>query len=211
MGDRGQPLVPAVFGFLKKPCNLPSVTGNHWQTEESMTQPDSIERFVQQLAESQNRIYGYVYSLIGDHTRAADVVQETNLVLWRKIDEFQPTKPFLPWAFAIAKFQVLANLRDQRRDRMLLDAELTEKLSSRVERDAERIDDVRVALRSCLQRLTPNARDLIETRYIDGELSIADIAEQLGCSLSGVKVALMRARRALAECIEQRLAAEGQA
>ena len=91
-----------------------------------MTRTDKTEHFVQQLATHQNRLYGYVYSLLGDHSRAADVLQETNIVLWRKIDEFQTDKSFLPWAFAIARFQVLAHLRDHNRDRLLLDAELAE-------------------------------------------------------------------------------------
>ncbi|MDF1745393.1 MAG: sigma factor, partial [Gimesia sp.] len=50
-----------------------------------MDQSDNTEQFVQQLTENQNRLYGYVYSLLGDHSRAEDVLQETNLVLWRKI------------------------------------------------------------------------------------------------------------------------------
>ena len=55
-----------------------------------MPQPDTTEQFVQQLAEHQSRLFGYVYSMLGDHSRAADVLQETNLVLWRKNAEFDP-------------------------------------------------------------------------------------------------------------------------
>jgi RNA polymerase sigma-70 factor (ECF subfamily) len=102
-----------------------------------MDKTEGSEQFVRQLTEHQNRLYGYVYSLLGDHSRAADVIQETNLVLWRKIGEFQMEKPFLPWAFAVVRFQVLAHLRDHKRDRLLLDAELVETFSSEVERQAE--------------------------------------------------------------------------
>ena len=123
------------------------------------------KHFVQQITEHQNRVYGYVYSLLGDHARAADVVQETNLVLWRKIDEFQEDKPFLPWAFAIARFQVLAHLRDKKRDRLLLDPELAESLCGVVEDQAEQFDDVREALRPCMQTLTAGSADLIQKRY----------------------------------------------
>ena len=94
-----------------------------------VSQAENSEGFVRHLTENQTRLYGYVFSLLGDHARAADVVQETNLVLWRKIDEFQPEKPFLPWAYAIARFQVLAHLRDKSRDRLLLDEELAEVMS----------------------------------------------------------------------------------
>ena len=166
------------------------------------------EQFVRQLTEHQNRLFGYVFSLLGDRSRAEDVVQETNLVLWRKIDEFQPDKPFLPWAFAIARFQVLAHLRDRKRDRLLLDAELVEVLSDEAEHKAGQIDVIREALRPCLEQLTDSNRELVKHRYFRA-MSMADIAEAVGRNAGAIKVALLRIRRQLAECVEKRMAAEG--
>ena len=163
------------------------------------------ERFVQLLTENQTRMYGYVYSLLGDHSRAADVVQEVNLLLWRKIREFDFEKPFLPWAFAIARFQVLAHLRDHKRDRLLLDAELAEQLSGAVEEHSEQLDAVRAALRNCLQTLTPNNRELIEFRYIRS-MSVADVATAVDRTVGAIKVALLRIRRQLADCVQKRVA-----
>ena len=168
---------------------------------------DTSEQFVQQLTENQNRLYGYVFSLLGDHSRAADVVQETNLVLWRKIDEFQQDKPFLPWAFAIARFQVLAHLRDRKRDKVLLDANLAEKLSAEAEQQAGHMDTIRDALRPCMQGLTTTNRELIEKRYFRA-LSIAEIASAVDRSMGSIKVALLRIRRQLGECVQKRLTAE---
>ena len=123
-----------------------------------MNQPEASEKFVQLLTENQTRLYGYVYSLLGDDNRTADVLQETNLTLWRKIGEFDPHKPFLPWAFAFARFQVMAHLRDHQRDRLLLDADLAETLSQEAERQVNQIDLVRAALRPCMQALTASNR-----------------------------------------------------
>lgn len=174
-----------------------------------MQEADFKELFVRQLTENQNRLYGYVYSLIGNHSRAADIVQETNLVLWRKLDEFHPDKPFLPWAFACARFQVLANVRDKKRDRMLLDEGLVQSLSDEVETQSGKIDAVREALRPCLQLLTANNRELIERRYFR-TMAIADISAELDRTVNAVKVALMRTRRQLADCVQQRLAKAGE-
>ena len=172
-----------------------------------MSASDKTEQFVQQLAENQNRLYGYVYSLVGDHAQAADVVQETNMVLWRKLGEFDPQRPFLPWAFAIARFQVLAHIRDRKRDRLLLDEELAQALSVEAERQAGQFEGIRKALRPCLDALTAGNRELIEKKYFRG-LSIQAIADAVERSAGSVKVALLRTRRHLAECIEGRLAAE---
>lgn len=172
-----------------------------------MDESEIREYIVTQLTEHQNRLYGYVYSLLGDHSRTADVVQETNLVVWRKLDEFQPDKPFLPWAFAIARFQVLACLRDHRKDRLLLDAELIEAMSDEVERKAEQIEAIRGALRHCLRSLTDGNRELVERRYYRG-MSMTDIAAAVDRTIGSVKVALLRIRRQLADCVQKRLAAE---
>jgi len=171
---------------------------------------DKTEHFVQQLATHQNRLYGYVFSLLGDHSRTADVLQETNMVLWRKIDEFQTDKAFLPWAFAIARFQVLAHLRDKKRDRLLLDAELAESVSLETERQAEHFDELREALRPCMKTLSAGNHDLVERRYFKA-MSISDIAQEVDRTVSAVKVALLRSRRHLSECIQRRMAAEGDA
>lgn len=170
-----------------------------------VSQAENSEGFVRQLTENQTRLYGYVFSLLGDHARAADVVQETNLVLWRKIDEFQPEKPFLPWAYAIARFQVLAHLRDKSRDRLLLDEELAEVMSSEAERKADEFESLRFALRPCLELLTDTNRRLIQLRYLR-ELPIAEVAAQVGRSVGAIKIALLRVRRQLAECAQKRLA-----
>ncbi|QGJ68552.1 RNA polymerase ECF-type sigma factor [Planctomycetales bacterium 10988] len=174
-----------------------------------MNQAEKTEQFVQQLAKHQNRLYGYIFSLLGDHARTADVVQETNLVLWRKIDEYQPTKPFIPWAFAIAHFQVLAHLRDAKRDRVLLDEDLAETLSREAQQKVNSLDSVTESLRNCLQKLAPHSSELIQKRYFQGN-SILQIAKELDRSVGSLKVALLRIRRQLAECVQQNLAEEGE-
>ena len=168
---------------------------------------DVTEDFVRRLTEHQNRLYGYVYSLLGNHSRAADVVQETNLVLWRKVHEFDPDKPFAPWAFAIARFQVLAHLRDQGRDRMLLDESLVATISDEVESQAQQIDVLRSALRPCLRALSTRNQELIQQRYFRA-MSTRAIASAMDRTVSSVKVALLRVRQNLAQCVERRIAGE---
>jgi len=167
-----------------------------------MSPHDPAEAFVQSLTESQNRLYGYIFSLLGDHHRAADVLQETNLVLWRKAAEFRPGADFIPWAFAIARFQVMANLRDKKRDREeLMDPELAELLADEAQMQAEQFEDLRVALRNCVAKLPDHSRELVNLRYFRKH-SIEKLAKVTERGLSAIKVALMRVRRGLRTCIE---------
>lgn len=172
-----------------------------------MDDADHQQQFVLQLTECQNRIYAYIFSMIGDHARASDVLQETNLVLWQRAKDWTSGAPFLPWAFAVARFQVLANLRDRGRERCMLDTELIETLSQDVAEESSRLEETRVALRECLTRLTEQNRSLIQLRYEHGK-SIGSIAEATQRSEEAVKVTLLRIRRSLHACVTKQLSPE---
>lgn len=170
-----------------------------------MPSQDPTEHFIQSLTESQNRLYGYIYSLMGDHHAAADVLQECNLVLWRKYGEFREGSDFIPWAFGIARFQVLAHLRDQKREQArLLNPELVELLHAEVEEQTLHFEEMRVALRHCVAKLPPKSRELVDMRYFR-KLEVQTVADTIQLKLSAVKVALMRVRLGLRECIERQM------
>ena len=166
---------------------------------------DPAESFVKSLTASQNRLYGYIYSLMGDRHRAEDVLQECNLVLWRKAEEFRAGSDFIPWAFGIARFQVLAHLRDRNREReRLLNPELAELMAGELEEQAEHFEDLQAALRSCINKLPGKSRELVDQRYFR-RLSIRQIADAAERKLSAVKVALMRIRHGLKQCVDREL------
>ena len=169
-----------------------------------MSETEQTEVFVQQLAQCQGQMFGYIYSMLGEHSRAMDVVQETNLVLWRKKDEFREGASFMPWALAIARFQVLAHIRDQRRDKRLLDSELVAALSVETEQQVDQLESMRIALRQCMSDLPQEKIEMIKSRYYRS-MTIAEIASAMGRQTDAVKVALLRLRRALAACVHGRM------
>ena len=171
-----------------------------------MKDTEQTEFFVQHLTECQGRLFGYIYSMLGEHSRAMDVVQETNLVLWRKKDEFRSGAPFMPWALAIARFQVLAHVRDQGRDKCLLDSELVAALSEETEQQVDELETMRTALRKCMSDLPREKKGLLQLRYYHS-MPIAEIADSLGRNVNAVKVALLRLRRGLADCMHRRMLA----
>lgn len=166
---------------------------------------EQTERFIRQLTDCQGRLFGYIYSMLGEHSRAMDVVQETNLVLWRKKDEFREGAAFMPWALAIARFQVLAHVRDQSRDKCLLDSELVAVLSEETEQKVEQLETMRLALRKCMSELPQEKMGMLQLRYYHS-MPIAEIAESMGRKVDAVKVALLRLRRGLADCMHRRMA-----
>ena len=65
------------------------------------------EIYLKQLSQNQGRLYGFIHSLHSYENDIDDILQETNVTLLNKEADFDSTKDFLPWAFAIARFTLL--------------------------------------------------------------------------------------------------------
>jgi RNA polymerase sigma-70 factor, ECF subfamily len=166
---------------------------------------DRTERFVQQLTGCQPRLYAYIRMLLPSHDDASDVLQETNLVLWRKAEEFVEGTQFGAWACRIAHYQVLARLRDAQRDRHVFAPQLVDEMAAEAESLSAEMDDRRRALRLCMVRLSERERELLGRRYALGR-SIKEIAVEFGQSPGAVATSLYRIRGELLACIQNRMA-----
>ena len=167
-----------------------------------MTQPD--KEFIYQLTDWQNRLFGYLVTLLSNPHDARDVLQETNLVLWRKIGDFEAGTDFGAWARKCAYFQALAFLRDRKRDRHLFDDDVLALLANEDEGSAHDENERSLALRDCLACLPVNHRSLIDQRYRD-EVPIRKLATNHHKNESAMKMMMMRIREVLRQCIESKL------
>ena len=177
--------------------------------------PDSVPpspsaEFVGQISRVQRALYAFVFSLLRHAADADDVLQETNLVLWRKCGEFQPGTDFLAWAFRVAHFQVLAHRKRQQRARECFDDELLAQLAAEAAEQRADFDLRRRALLGCMQKLPDEQRVLVSRRYEPGGC-VNDIAAERRSTPKAVSELLRRIRRALLICIEHTLASEGSA
>lgn len=165
--------------------------------------------FVREVTANQRRLYAFILSLVRRPSDADDVLQETNLVLWQKSAEFTPGTNFIAWSFRIARFQVMALRKRQKRSHEAFDDELLDLLA----KDAEsRVDDDearRMALRNCVQKLRPDHAAMIAERYEPGGC-VNDMAERAGKSPKALSEQLARVRAALLKCVSRTLAAKDQ-
>jgi len=99
-----------------QPGGLPGVARVGLE-EYTVSLEEHDEQIVQLIAGSQDRLFAYVLTLVPDRTVARDILQEANLVLWRRRESFAPGTSFAAWAYKIAFMQVLAHRRDLGRDR----------------------------------------------------------------------------------------------
>lgn len=166
------------------------------------------ESFIQLITGAQTALYGYIVSLCHDHAAAKDVLQETNLTIWRKADTFEEGTHFTAWACRIAYFHVLNHRRKLKREQLVFDEEVFDYLAERQEERATFMEDHIQALRRCVQKLPPDQRQLIERRYRAGG-SVKQMAEDEGKTEGAISQALFRIRAALQKCVEGQVAREG--
>ncbi|MBA4192414.1 MAG: RNA polymerase subunit sigma-70 [Planctomycetaceae bacterium] len=160
--------------------------------------------FIQHLTSHQTQLRGLIYAALGNYADTQDVLQRTNLVLWKKATEFDADRSFLAWAIGIARFEVLAFVRDQRRERLLFMPELAESLIVQAEELVAEVPARQAALRECLATLPESHRQVLVRKYVKGE-TLQQLAPAVGRSVDGVKSFLLRVRKALSDCIERRI------
>jgi RNA polymerase sigma-70 factor (ECF subfamily) len=166
------------------------------------------EQFVQEMIAAQSRLYALVLAMTANRQMADDVLQETNLVLLRKEQDFELGTNFFAWAAQVAAYQVQNHRKKQGRDRLRFDDTLVEHLAdeaqfalpARVDRDA---------LRECLDKLSAAERDLIRRRYSGA--SVRQLAEERGRSAASISQSIYRSRGNLADCMRRVIAREERA
>jgi len=169
------------------------------------------DQFVERFVRSQDRIYAYLATLLPNRTDAEEVFQQTSLVLWKKWQQFDPSRDFVAWACGIAHHEVRNFLRKQKdKGRIYLGEDVLAEVAQ-VRLDlSEVLEARRQALRHCLDQMDQAPRELLEQCYA-GKDSIKTIAEGLGQRPNALYMTLKRLRRALFDCINRTLATEGMA
>ncbi|MEO5914161.1 MAG: sigma-70 family RNA polymerase sigma factor [Luteolibacter sp.] len=165
---------------------------------------DPQENLVALITRHQAALHAYILSLLPNQAKADDVLQETNLVLWRKAADYDQAKPFMPWACRIAWFQIKAARRDAARDRHVFDPELLDLLAAEDDSDLEATTALDHALHDCLEQLPEEKRDLILHRY-HPDSSVNEMASSCNLSPGALSVQLHRIRQMLESCVEGKL------
>src|SRR5476651_1555900 len=126
--------------------------------------------FIAQVRQHQSRLRASIRAP-GVRTEAVDdIAQDTFLLAWKKIAEFDHDGNFGAWVSQIAR-RLIANERrkDARRSRLLA-GEVTDlllQMASEGDQAAARMEksDAFAALRDCLEQLPPHGREIIRLRY----------------------------------------------
>jgi RNA polymerase sigma-70 factor (ECF subfamily) len=152
-----------------------------------------VERF-------QDRLYNAMLQVVNSHDEAEDVVQDSFVQAYIKLDTFQGNSKFFTWLYRIAFNNALSR---QRRKRSDLSIEQSREITGsdpedRLESPEEPLlREERVALvHRALDLLSQEHRAILVLREME-DLAYEEIAEILGINIGTVRSRLSRARSQL--------------
>ena len=154
----------------------------------------------------QDRLYTAMISVVGSADEAEDVVQETFIQAYLKLNTFQRNSRFFTWVYRIAFNYALARRR-RHRGHMSLDesreisgAEPTSRVESPDAR-MSRSEDVSL-VHQALAQLSEDHRSILVLREME-DMAYEEIADVLHISIGTVRSRLNRARSSLKQQLEK--------
>ena len=174
-----------------------------------MSTPDHSpsDQFVRDLTGAQTRLLAFVLTLLPEIQGAQDVLQNANVVLWRKAAEFRPGTSFMAWACEVCRREVQAYLRDQGRDRHVFDAAFLEGVAESAQRQSEQSSRLGVYLDECLALRPTEERQLLRERYSAGA-SVKELSQRMGVDPGTLSKRICRICDTVLSCIQRKTAAE---
>jgi RNA polymerase sigma-70 factor (ECF subfamily) len=169
--------------------------------------------FEELLDRYEDKVFRLAFRFVRNETDAKEILQDTFLSIWRKLDTFKGDAQFSSWVYRVAANAALMRLRAQRRHPEISTEELPVGYLDRLgslpppgENWAKRPDDelqsqeLRDHIQSAVDSLPELYRTVFLIRDVEG-LSTEETAEVLGISIPTVKTRLHRARIALRDAI----------
>lgn len=151
--------------------------------------------FLETIMELRPSLHRYCARMTGSIMDGEDVVQEALFEAYRKLDQFDESRPLKPWLFRIAHNRCIDFLR-ARGARLV--AETAAASPDRLEPAEPAILGLGRALEHLVTNLPPKERACVLLKDIF-DYSLEEIAELVDSTVGGVKAALNRGRAKLAK------------
>ena len=169
--------------------------------------PDARKLFEALVREHADMLTVFLKSLLHNSSDVDDLFQETMIVAWRRLDDFDETRAFGPWLRGIAKKLVLSHHR--KRIGLACDPAVLERVDLRITQlcaqPGDTWEEKLQVLRACVESLPEHYRKVLELRYFHQQ-AVRQVCEVLQLSSAAVKKRSQRARSLVLDCIQRKLA-----
>ena len=154
------------------------------------------------IKENYSRLFGFAYQLSGNYTISEDIVQDTILIIYNKIDCFKEQSSFITWASTILKNTFLNFVKKQKSVERVKDeyVEMNHLVSNNGYSIDHEYNEKQRNLSEIISKLTKNDQEIIFLIEFEG-YSYQEVAEKINISETAVKSRIFKARRRLAKLV----------
>jgi RNA polymerase sigma-70 factor, ECF subfamily len=150
------------------------------------------------------KVYGVIYRMVQNAEDAKELTQIAWVKAWQRLASFEGNSKFSTWMYRLAVNTAMDFLRSRARQKetVYLD-EITDSdeanreafhSSQSAPEDEMHRDEIRVAFHKALEELTPEHRQTLMLREVDG-LSYKEIADVMKCRMGTVMSRIFYARK----------------
>ena len=156
-----------------------------------------------------NEVYGFMLKRTENETDTEDIVIETFSKAFDKIASYNPEFQFNTWLIAIAKNVHIDLLRKKKSSLFVEITDEQDQQAYNIADTAPSAEDELITeqnlsqLLQFIKELKPHYQEVIQLRYFQ-EMSYQEIANKIDEPLSNVKIKLLRAKKLLAEIIQNK-------
>ena len=203
---------PVGIKVLPAPCRVESAASSQadektkraqWRAENRRlamaAQKGCIESFESLVGQFEKPLYHFLLAKTRNHHQAEDLLQDTFLITYRKLAQFNPDYPFSSWIFTIANRKAISHYRKQK--------PLVEEVEVAIETTASgevmEQEWARSLWAHAKRLLTENHFTALRLFYSEG-MTIDEVAAAMERKPNSVKVWLHRARKRLARELNPR-------
>ncbi len=148
-------------------------------------------------------VFSFVMKKVQDEHDADEITVNVFSKVLSKLDLYDPNFQFKTWILTIAQNTIIDYWRKKNRENQDT-VDLLQEVKNDYAKSPEELlisDEEQEKILSIIDSLETNYQDIIKLRFFE-EMSIKEIAEKLGISVSNAKVRVMRAKNVLAELLK---------
>jgi RNA polymerase sigma-70 factor (ECF subfamily) len=159
------------------------------------------DTLVRVLLRNRANLVAYAVCIVRDDHLAEDVFQDASVLAYKKKADITDEHHLMAWLRIVIRQRAIKALSKRSKAPLKFDNSMLDLLDDHWQQfDRPEADDYLSALRYCIDRLAPKARELVRLRYSDG-MRGTKLAKIFNQPANSIYVALSRIHRTLAECV----------
>jgi len=140
-------------------------------------------------------LFHFVKNWLADPHEASDIVHETMLEVWKRVDRFQGRSSLKSWIFSIARNKSID--KNRKMSRLSYTDEMPEMADDDVNpMEAMELSQDAAILKACVANLSETHRRMIHLAFYE-DLSYKEISEIENCPIGTVKTRILHAKKLL--------------